>query len=88
VLQHCTICWVNAHGAQRKINRAINVANGVRCDHFALNNCKDANVKRAAVLLRPRFKWDLNTERPEIRVEEVINLINPCAATNRIKRAA
>jgi hypothetical protein len=88
VLQHCTICWINAHGAQCKINRAINVANGIRRDHFTLNNCKDANVKRAAVLLRPRFKWNLNTERSEIGVKEIINLINPCAATNRIKRAA
>jgi len=66
VLQHRTIRWVNAHGTQGKINRAINVANGVRRNHFALNDCEDPNVKRTAVLFRPRLKRDLDTERPDI----------------------
>jgi hypothetical protein len=88
VFQHRAIGWVNAHGAQRKVNRAINVAHGVRSNHFALNDGEDPNVERTAVLLRPWFKWNLNAERPEIRVEEIIDLINPCPTTNRVKRAS
>jgi hypothetical protein len=88
VFQHRAICWVNAYGAQRQVNRAINVAHGVRRNHFALNDGEDANVERAAVLFRPGLEWNLNAERPEIRVKEIIDLINPCATTNRIKRTS
>jgi hypothetical protein len=49
VFQHRAIGWDNAYGAQRKVNRAINVAHGVRRNHFALNDREDSNVKRAAV---------------------------------------
>jgi len=69
VFQHRAICWVNAYGSQCKVNRAINVAHGVRGNHFALNDGEDPNVERAAVLLCPGLKWNLNAERPEIRVE-------------------
>jgi hypothetical protein len=88
VFQHCAICWVNAYGAQCKINCAINVAHGVRRNHFALNDGEDPNVERAAVLLRPWFKWNFNAEQPEIRVKKIIDLINPCPTTNRVKRAS
>jgi hypothetical protein len=88
VLQHRTIRWVNAHGAQGKINRAINVANGVRRNHFALNDCEDPYVERAAVLFGPWLKWDLSTEWPEVRVKEIVELINPRATSHLIKRAA
>jgi hypothetical protein len=88
VLQHCAIRWINAHGPKGEINCAINVANGVRRNHLALNDCEDPNVKRAAVLLRPRLKWNLNAERSDIRVEEIVDLINPCATSHRIKRAS
>jgi hypothetical protein len=66
VLQHCAIRWVNAYGSKGEVNCAINVANGVRRNHFALNDCEDPNVKRTAVLFRPRLKRDLDTERPDI----------------------
>jgi hypothetical protein len=88
MLKHCAVCRVNAHGTQCEINRAIDVANGVRCSHLALNDCKDSDVKCTAVLLCPWLKWNLNSERPEIRVEKIVDLINPRAAANRIERAA
>jgi hypothetical protein len=66
VFQHRAIGWVNAHGAQRKVNRAINVAHGVRSNHFALNDGEDPNVERTAVLFCPRLKRNLNSERPDI----------------------
>ena len=88
MFQHRAICWVNAYGAQRKINRAINVAHGVRSNHFALDDGEDPYVECAAVLFRPRLKWNLNAERSEIRVEEIVDLIYPCATTNRVKRAS
>jgi hypothetical protein len=88
VLQHCAIRWVNAHGPKGEVNCAINVANGVRRNHFALNDCENPYVERAAVLFGPRLKWDLSTEWPEVRVKEIVDLINSCATSHRIKRAS
>jgi hypothetical protein len=88
VFQHCAIRWVNAYGSKGEVNCAINVANGVRRNHFALNDCKDPDVKRATVLLRPRLERNFNTERPDIRVKEIVDLINSCATSHRIKRAS
>ena len=88
MFQHCTVCWVNADGAKGEINRTINVANRICRNHLALNDCEKAYIKRAAMLLCPRLKRNLNAERPKVRVEEIVNLIDPCSTSHRIKRAS
>jgi hypothetical protein len=87
VLQHCTISWINANRTQSQIYRTINIANGICCGHLPFDNGEDSNIKRATVLLRPRLKGDLNAEWPEIRIQQIIHLINACASPNCVQRA-
>jgi hypothetical protein len=87
VFQHCAVCRVNAHGTKGEINRAIDIANRICGNHLALNDRENSHVKRASVLLCPRLERNLNTERPDIRVKEIVNLINPGAPPHRIKGA-
>jgi hypothetical protein len=83
VLEHSTICWINANSTKCKVNRAINVANGISGSHLALDDCEDSHVECAAVLFGPRLKGNLNAERPKIGVKEIVDLLNACATPNR-----
>jgi hypothetical protein len=88
MLEHRAIGGINANGAKREINRAINVAHGICRSHLTLDNGEYADVKRASVLFRPRLKRHLNTERSEVRIKEIINLINLGSASNRVERSS